>query len=86
MRDAKDVPQNMTALGGYIKLSERSLMTFQKRRPGGGQGGKKSVGEKRKKDYRDLVYFTMAMSCYVAPAEILSGITVEWMRAGGVGL
>ena len=34
----------------------------------------------------NLVYFTMAMSCDVAPAEILSGIMVEWMRAGGVGL
>jgi hypothetical protein len=86
LRDAKDVPQNMTALGGYIKLSERSLQTFQKRRSGGGQGGKKSGGEKKKKDYEDLVYFTMAMSCDVVPTEILSGITVEWMRAGGVGL
>jgi hypothetical protein len=86
LRDVKDVPQNMTALGGYIKLSERSLQTFQKRRSGGGQGGKKSGGEKKKKDYEDLVYFTMAMSCDVVPTEILSGITVEWMRAGGVGL
>jgi hypothetical protein len=69
----------MTALVGYIKFSERSLQTFLKRSSGGGQGGKKSGGE-------NLVYFTMAMSCDVTPAEILSGIMVEWMRAGGVGL
>ncbi len=69
----------MMALGGYIKFLERSLQTFLKRSSGGGQGGKKSGGE-------NLVYFTMAMSCDVAPAEILSGIMVEWMRAGGVGL
>ena len=74
------------ALGGYIKLSERSLQTFLKRRSVGGQCRKKSREEKRKKDNKDLVYFTMAMSCDVSPAEILSGITVEWMRAGGVGL
>ena len=61
LRDAKDVPQNMTALGGYVKFSDRSLQTFLKRSSGGGQGGKKSGGV-------NLVYFTMAMSCDVTPA------------------
>ena len=46
LRDVKDVPQNMTALGGYIKFLERSLQTFLKRSSGGGQGGKKSGGGK----------------------------------------
>ena len=45
LRDAKDVPQNMTALGGYIKFLERSLQNFLKRSSGGGQGGKKSGGK-----------------------------------------
>jgi len=76
----------MTALGGYIKISERSLQTFQKRKPGGGKGEQRSGGQKKKKDYEDIVYFTMAMSCDIDPAEIITGITVEWMRAGGLGL
>jgi hypothetical protein len=28
----------------------------------------------------------MAMSCDVSPSELITGILVEWMRAGGMGL
>ncbi len=34
LRDTKDVPTNMTALGGYVKLSEQSIKTFQKKSAG----------------------------------------------------
>jgi hypothetical protein len=34
LRDAKDVPTNMTALGGCVKLSEQSIKMFQKKSAG----------------------------------------------------
>ena len=34
----------------------------------------------------DMIYFTLAIACDVEPREIISGISVEWMRAGGIGL
>jgi hypothetical protein len=37
-------------------------------------------------NYADLIYFTLAMSCDVAPGDLTTGIMVEWMKAGGVGL
>jgi hypothetical protein len=47
-------------------------------------GGKKSTGVNQA--YADVVYFTMAMSCDVSPSKLITGISVEWMRAGGMGL
>jgi hypothetical protein len=72
----------MTALGGHIKISEKSVLTFQKKSTFV-MGKKKGVG---KLNYADLVYFTFAMSCDVAPGDLMTGIMVEWMRVGGVGL
>jgi hypothetical protein len=82
LRDAKDVPQNMTALGGFIKISKKSVLTFQKKLTL--VTGKKKGGGNL--NYADLVYFTFAMSCDVATGDLATGIMVEWMRAGGVGL
>ncbi len=64
--DAKDVPQNMTALGGYIKILEKNLQTFQKKSTFV-MGKKKGGGNS---NYADLVYFTFAMSCDVAPGDL----------------
>ena len=83
LKEAKDIPTNMTLLGGYMKISEKSLKTFQKK-PGSGGGGKRNGGGNS--NYENLVYFTFAMSCDVVPADIIAGISVEWMRAGGGGL
>jgi hypothetical protein len=83
LRDAKDMPQNIMAMGGYIKISEKRLQTFQKK-TSGATGGKKSTGVNQA--YADVVYFTMTMSCDVSPSELITGILVEWMRAGAIGL
>ncbi len=82
LHDAKDVPQNMTALGGYIKISEKSVLTFKKKSTLV-MGKKKGGGNS---NYPDLVYFTFTMFCNVAPGDLTTGIMVEWMRAGSVGL
>jgi hypothetical protein len=82
LRDAKDVPQNMTLLNCYIKMSEKSMQTFQPT-PSAALGGKKKTNGGNHA-FMDVVFFTMAISCDVAPADILTGISVEWMRAGGM--
>jgi hypothetical protein len=84
LRDVKDVPSNMTALWGYVKISEKSMQTFQPRLGRTG-GGKKGAGGNYSQ-YADQVYFTMVWSCDMDPREIITGIMVEWMRAGGLGL
>ena len=84
LRDAKDVPSNMTALWGYVKISEKSMQTFQPK--SGFIGGNRKKGEGNYSQYADQVYFTMVWSCDIDPRIIISGITVEWMRAGGMGL
>ena len=33
-----------------------------------------------------MIYFTLVITCHIEPMEILSGVSVEWMRAGGIGL
>ncbi len=73
LHDVKDVPQNMTSLGGYIKISEMSVQTFQKKSTF--VTGKKKGGGNS--NYADLVYFTFVMSCDVAPGDLTTGITVE---------
>ncbi len=84
LRDAKDIPQNMTLLNCYIKISEKSMQTFQPA-PSAVLGGKKKpVGGNHA--FVDVVFFTMAVSCDTTPGEILTGISVEWMRAGGMRL
>ncbi len=58
------------------------MLTFQKKLTlvtGKNKGG-------RNTNYTDLVYFTFAMSCDVAQGDLTTGIMVEWMRAGGIGL
>jgi hypothetical protein len=82
LRDAKDIPQNMTALGGYIKISKKSVQTFQKKLAF--VTGKKKGGGNS--NYADLVYFTFAMSCDVAPGDLTTCIMVEWMRTGSISL
>ena len=84
LKEVKDIPQNMTVLGGYMKISEKSLKTFQKKSSGGGSGGKRKGGGNS--NYENQMYFTFAMSCDVVPADLIAGISVEWMRAGGGGL
>jgi hypothetical protein len=81
-KDMKDIPSNMTALGGYIKISSKSLHTFKKK-PAFGLNAKKLGGNTYS---LNTVYFTFAMLCDVGPSELISGILVEWMRAGGMGL
>ena len=81
LREVKDVPTNMTTLGSYIKISPRCMKAFEVR-PTFGANSKKSEGN----DYTDMVYFAVAISCDVVPAELISRISVEWLRAGGVGI
>ncbi len=84
LKEAKDILQNMTLLGGYMKISDKSIKVFQKK--SGSGGGGKPIGDGNNSNYENLVYFTFAMSCDVAPADLIAGISVEWMRAGGGGL
>jgi hypothetical protein len=87
LRSTTDVPMNMTTLGGYIKISEKSLKVFEKKsasRASNSKGKKGSGGETVYNN--DTVYFTFAITCDVEPNEILPGIMVEWMRKGGIGL
>jgi hypothetical protein len=77
----------MTVLGSYVKLSEQSIKTFQKKSAGltGAKAKKKSTGMTGGVN-QDAVYFTFAISCDVLPTNLMSQIVVEWMCAGGVGL
>jgi hypothetical protein len=81
------VPTNITALGGYVKLSEQSIKTFQKKSAGltGAKAKKKGTGMTGGVN-QDVVYFTFAISCDVLPTNLVSWIIVEWMRAGGIHL
>ena len=80
----KDIPANMTMLGGYIKISEKSLRVFERKSNTRPTKDGKSV---RGNSYpNDMIYFTLAIACDAEPGDIISGISVEWMRAGGVGL
>ena len=79
MREVKDVPTNMTTLGGYIRISPRCMKAF-KVRPAFGSNVKKAEGN----DYLDMVYFAVAISCDVAPSELISRISVEWLCFGTV--
>ena len=81
LRDTKDVPTNMTTLGGYIRISQKCMKAFETK-PAFGSNAKKSEGN----DYSDTVFFTVAISCDAEPAELISRISVEWMRAGGIGI
>ena len=81
LREIKDVPPNMTTLGSYIKISPRCMKAFEGK-PTFGSTSKKPEGT----DYSDMVYFAVAISCDVAPTELISRISVEWLRAGGVGI
>ncbi len=74
----------MTALLNYMKITEKSMQTFQPK--SGHTGGGKKWGGGNHSLYVDQVYFTMVWSCNIEPHEIISGIMVEWMRAGGMGL
>ncbi len=58
------------------------MLTFQKKSTL--VTGKKKGGGNL--NYADLVYFTFAMFCDVAPGDLTTSIMVEWIRAGGVGL
>jgi hypothetical protein len=85
LKEVKDIPTNMTLLGGYVKISEKSLRVFEKKRTTKTNKGAKSA--KRDTSYsNDMIYFTLAIACDVEPREIISGISVEWMWAGGIGL
>jgi hypothetical protein len=87
LKDAKDVPTNMTTLGAYVKISEKSLKVFELKNPFQGKvKGKKTAGGGETMYNNDMVYFTFAIDCDVEPTVILPGISVEWMRVGGVGL
>jgi hypothetical protein len=57
LHDAKDVLQNIMALGGYIKILEKSVQTFQKKSTF--VTGKKKRGGNS--NYANLVYFTFAI-------------------------
>jgi hypothetical protein len=76
-KEVKDIPSNMTLLGGYIKISPKSLCTFE-RKPASGSNTKKSGGNTYSSD---TVYFTFAMLCDVEPSKLISWILAEWMRA-----
>jgi hypothetical protein len=84
LRDAKDVPLNMTAMWNYVKILEKSMQTFQPKSNYSGAGKKGEAGNYSQ--YADKVYFTMVWSCNVNPRNLITGIMVEWMRAGGSGL
>jgi hypothetical protein len=81
-KNVKDNPSNMTALGRYIKISPKSLCTFERKLVFRANAKKLGGGTY----LLDTVYFTIAMSCDVKPFKLISWILAEWMRAGGVGL
>jgi hypothetical protein len=87
LRDAKDVATNMMMLGGYVKLSEQSVKTFQKKSAGltGLKAKKKGTGMTGGVN-QDVVYFTSAKSCDRLPTNLVTQIMVKWMRAGGIDL
>ena len=78
LTEVKEIPSNMTMMGGYVKISEKSLQVFE-RKPAmkSTKGGKLPKGGTFYNN--DMVYFTLAIACDVEPREIISGISVEWM-------
>ena len=80
LQEVKDIPANMTMMGGYVKISERSLRVFKRKngsKPNKGKGGKSAKGDTGYPN--DMVYFTLAIGCDLEPKDIMSGISVEWM-------
>lgn len=54
LRDVKDVPTNMTSLGGYVKISQKCMRAFEMKLTFGANA-KKAEGN----DYSDTVFFTV---------------------------
>ena len=74
LREVKDIPANMTMLGGYVKILEKSLRVCRKNTPRSNMEGKSG----RRDTYsNDMIYFTLAIACDVEPKDIISGISVE---------
>jgi hypothetical protein len=85
LKEVKDIPTNMTLLDGYVKISKKSLRVFERKTMTKINKGAKLT--RRDTGYPiDMIYFTLAIACNVEPREIISGISVEWMWAGGIGL
>jgi hypothetical protein len=73
LKEVKDILTNMTLLGGYVKISEKSLRVFERKTTTRTNKGEKSA--KRNTGYpNDMIYFTLAIACDVEPREIISGI------------
>jgi hypothetical protein len=81
LKEVRDIPQNMTALGGHIKILKNSVWAFEKKSVFGSHAKKGGTNA-----YMDTVYLALAISCDVEPSGLFAGITAEWMRAGGIGL
>ena len=85
LKEVRDIPSNMTLMGGYIKILEKSLWSFERKNLTRiNKGGKSARGETVYNN--NMIYLTLAIACDVEPTEILSGILVEWMRVGGIWL
>jgi len=68
-KEVWDIPQNMTVLGGHIKISQKSLRSFEKKSFFGSTAKKRGGNA-----YMDTVYFTVAISCDVQPLDLVGGI------------
>lgn len=81
LKKKTDIPDNLTLLMEYIKIS-RNMMAFQKKKifSSGGGGGKK----KSKEEVRDpIVWFCFAASFDLEAMYIIQWISFEWGNLGG---
>ena len=76
LKEVKEIPADMTLLGGYVKISKKSLRIFERKNVTRTNKGEKLA--KGDTGYpNDMIYFTHAIACDLEPREILSGISVE---------
>lgn len=81
LRKKTEVPNNLTLLTEYIKISG-NMMAFQKKKvfsSGGGSGRKKKTEEERD----PVVWFCFAASFDLEAAYIIQRISFEWGNVGG---
>ena len=78
IHEISGIATNMTMLGAHFKISSNGRNPFEKQK----QWGK---AKKDKEEFRDpIIYFALAIATDTDPGDLLSRISHEWQRRGGI--
>lgn len=82
LKRGQDIPNNMTLLTEYVRISG-NMMAFQKKKAfgGGSSSGRKKKGETQDRD--PVVWFSFAASYDVDSTYLLYRIGFDWTERGG---